>query len=239
MHNDKDLTYSEAIEQVMLNNDFYAPLKLLYEQIWNYKDKSKIVGKTPDMTIQERVQRDQRFTRIGKGVYALTDFLEKVEKEDLGFFTVNEKEEIIFKENPDIKIKVFEQTEKIVQQKVRQGQSYFRDILLKEMKRCPITGIDDKRLLVASHIKPWVHSNNEERVNSKNGILLSPLFDKLFDKGIGLITFTLDKQILISNKLSKENIVRLNILPNQVIQDLDISGREEYLEYHRKHIFQG
>lgn len=239
MHNDKDLTYSEAIEQVMLHNGFYAPLKLLYEQIWNYKDKSKIVGKTPDMTIQERVQRDQRFTRIGKGVYALTDFLEKVEKEDLGFFTINEKEEIIFKENPDTKIKVFEQTEKIVQQKVRQGQSYFRDTLLKEMKRCPITGIDDKRLLVASHIKPWVHSNNEERVNSKNGILLSPLFDKLFDKGIGLITFTLDKKILISNKLSKENIVRLNILPNQIIENLDITGREEYLDYHRKHIFQG
>lgn len=239
MHNDKDLTYSEAIEQVMLNNGFYAPLKLLYKQIWNYKDKSKIVGKTPDMTIQERVQRDQRFTRIGKGVYALTDFLEKVEKEDLGFFTVNEKEEIIFKEKTDIKTKVFEETEKVVQQKVRQGQSYFRNTLLKEMKRCPITGIDDKRLLVASHIKPWVHSNNEERVDSKNGILLSPLFDKLFDKGIGLITFTLDKQILISNKLSKENIVRLKILPNQIIENLDIAGREEYLDYHRKHIFQG
>lgn len=239
MHNDKDITYSEAIEKVMLDNGFYAPLKLLYEQIWNYKDKSKIVGKTPDMTIQERVQRDQRFTRIGKGVYALTDFLEKVEKEDLGFFTVNEKEEIIFQENQEIKTKVFECTEKIVQQKIRQGQSYFRDVLLKEMKRCPITGIDDKRLLVASHIKPWVHSNNKERVSSKNGILLSPLFDKLFDKGIGLITFTLDKKVLISNKLSKENIDRLNILPNQIIENLDIVGREEYLEYHRKYIFQG
>lgn len=239
MHNDKDLTYSEAIEQVMLNNGFYAPLKLLYEQIWNYKDRSRIVGKTPDMTIQERVQRDQRFTRIGKGVYALSDFLEKVEKEDLGFFTVNEKEEIVFKENPEITVKVFETTEKIVEQKVRQGQSYFRNILLKEMKRCPITGIDDKRILVASHIKPWVHSNNEERVNAKNGILLSPLFDKLFDKGIGLITFTLDKKIIISNKLSKENIARLNVLPDQVIENLDITGREEYLEYHRKYIFQG
>ena len=111
MHDDKDLTYSEAIEKVMLNNGFYAPLKLLYEQIWNYKDKSKIVGKTPDMTIQERVQRDPRFTRIGKGVYALTDFLEKVEKEDLGFFTVNENEEIIFKENPEIKIKIIGHTD--------------------------------------------------------------------------------------------------------------------------------
>lgn len=49
-----DLTYSEAIEQVMLHNDYVAPLKLIYKEIWNYKDKSKIKGKTPDMTIQER-----------------------------------------------------------------------------------------------------------------------------------------------------------------------------------------
>lgn len=74
------MTYSEAIEQVMLNNGYFAPLKLIYKEIWNYKDKSEIVGKTPDMTIQERVQRDERFTRIGLGVYALTDFLDKLPK---------------------------------------------------------------------------------------------------------------------------------------------------------------
>lgn len=49
------MTYSEAIEQVMLKNGYFAPLKLIYKEIWNYKDKSEIVGKTPDMTIQERV----------------------------------------------------------------------------------------------------------------------------------------------------------------------------------------
>jgi hypothetical protein len=69
--------------------------------------------------------------------------------------------------------------------------------------------------------------------------LLSPLFDKLFDKGIGLITFTAEKRILISNKISKENIARLNISNNQGIGNLDINGREEFLEYHRKFIFQG
>jgi hypothetical protein len=233
MNNEKDLTYSEAIEQVMLHNGYYAPLKLLYEQIWNYKDKSKIVGLTPDYTIQERVQRDPRFTRIAKGVYALTDFIEKIEEEDLGFFTV-EKDEIVFKE-----IKAFTNTEKLVRQKVRIGQSYFRNNLLSEMKRCPITGIDDKRLLIASHIKPWVHSNNEERVNTNNGLLLSPLFDKLFDKSIGLITFTPEKRILISNRISEENIARLNIVNNQEVENLDITGREEFLEYHRKVIFQG
>ncbi len=239
MNKDGDLTYSEAIEQVMRNNGYFAPLKLLYKEIWNYKDKSKIIGKTPDFTIQEKVQRDPRFTRIAKGVYALTNFLEQVENKDLGFFTV-EKNEVVFKKTKKfVESKKFERTETVVNQKVRIGQSYFRAKLLSEMKSCPITGIDDKRLLIASHIKPWIHSNNEERVNTKNGILLSPLFDKLFDKGIGLITFTIEKRLLISNKLSKENIARLNISNNQEILDLDINGREEFLVYHRKFIFQG
>lgn len=230
---EKDLTYSEAIEQVMRNNRNYAPLKLLYKEIWKYKDKSKIIGLTPDFTIQERVQRDPRFTRIAKGVYALTEFLEQVEAQDLGFFIVKENE-VVFEET-----KKFVKTETVVEQKVRIGQSYFRKKLLSEMKSCPITGIDDKRLLIASHIKPWIHSNNEERVNTKNGILLSPLFDKLFDKGIGLITFTLEKRILISNKLSRENIARLDIYNDQKIENLDLDGREQFLEYHRKFIFQG
>jgi hypothetical protein len=78
MHNDNDATYSEAIEKVMMDNGYFASLKLLYKNIWKYKDKTNIVGKTPDYTIQERVQRDKRFTRIGLGVYALTDYLDKL-----------------------------------------------------------------------------------------------------------------------------------------------------------------
>jgi hypothetical protein len=222
----------------MLNNGYFVPLKLLYEQIWNYKDKSKIIWKTPDMTIQAIVQRDPRFTRIWKWVYALTDFLEKVEREDLWYFTVNEKNEIVFKNTNKVKEKKFDSTEKYSQLKIRKWQSYFRELLLKEMKCCPITWIDDKKILVASHIKPWAHSNNEERLNVKNWILLSPLFDKLFDKWIWLITFTLEKKILISNKLSKDNILRLNVNNKQIIENLNISWREEFLEYHRKYIFQ-
>ena len=101
MNRDGDLTYSEAIEQVMRNNGYFAPLKLLYKEIWNYKDKSKIIGKTPDFTIQERVQRDPRFTRIAKGVYALTEFLEQVEKKDLGFFSI-EKNEVFSKKRKNL-----------------------------------------------------------------------------------------------------------------------------------------
>ena len=88
----EDMTYSDAIEQVMLHNGYSAPLKLLYKDIWNYKDKSKVIGKTPDMTIQERVQRDKRFTRIGLGVYALTDYLDKLPKAEIPKTKEAEKE---------------------------------------------------------------------------------------------------------------------------------------------------
>lgn len=74
------MTYSEAIEQVLLNNGYIAPLKLIYKEIWKYKDTEKVKGKTPNATIQERVQRDKRFTKIGLGVYALTEYLDKLPK---------------------------------------------------------------------------------------------------------------------------------------------------------------
>lgn len=79
--NTTDLTYSEAIEQVMLHNGYYAPLKLIYREVWKYKSKDTIRGKTPDYTIQAIVQREDKFTRIGLGVYALTDFLHELPTE--------------------------------------------------------------------------------------------------------------------------------------------------------------
>jgi hypothetical protein len=75
----KDLTYSEAIEKVILDNGGCAPLKYIYDNIEKYRKKT---GLTPDNSIQERVQRDNRFTRIAKGIYALTDFINKVENSD-------------------------------------------------------------------------------------------------------------------------------------------------------------
>lgn len=71
------LTWSDAIEKVMLDNNGFAPLKLIYQEISKYRPKT---GKTPDNTIQERVQRDKKFIQIEVGVYALTSFLNKLPK---------------------------------------------------------------------------------------------------------------------------------------------------------------
>lgn len=69
------MTYSEAIERVLLSNNYVAPLRKRYKEVEKYRP---LTGQTPFKTIQERVQRDPRFTRIGLGIYALTDYLDKL-----------------------------------------------------------------------------------------------------------------------------------------------------------------
>jgi hypothetical protein len=68
--------------------------------------------------------------------------------------------------------------------------------------KCALTGIDLSELLVASHIIPWA-DNEQERLNPENGICLSSLYDKAFDKG--LISFTNEKHVIFSIRL-KENV---------------------------------
>ena len=50
-----DLTYDEAIEQIMLKNGGFASLKQLYNNIWLFKDK--ISRKSTNNKIQELVQK--------------------------------------------------------------------------------------------------------------------------------------------------------------------------------------
>lgn len=68
-------TFSDAIEKVMYNNGYYASLQLIYKEFEKYR---QFTGLTPLKTIQKRIQRDKRFTRIGLGVYALTEYLDKL-----------------------------------------------------------------------------------------------------------------------------------------------------------------
>lgn len=126
-------------------------------------------------------------------------------------------------------------TEKEMIIKSRVGQGIFRERLIKKYEKCIITGITDKRLLMASHIKPWRSSNNIERLSPENGLLLSPLYDKLFD--IGLISFDKNMKIIISNDLSKDDISKLYI-DNTVSYIHAPSIELQYnMEYHREMIF--
>lgn len=124
---------------------------------------------------------------------------------------------------------------KIQTVKARVGQGKYRQDLLKQCPFCPVTLVSDDRLLIASHIKPWAVSEASEKIDPKNGFMLTPNVDHLFDSGF--ITFENSRKMIISPWLSKPTVQRLNLKSGQLIEHLPILGREKYLDYHRKHIF--
>lgn len=120
--------------------------------------------------------------------------------------------------------------------KARVGQGEYRNKLLEECSYCPFTLINDERLLIASHIKPWSKSDNNEKVDCKNGFIFTPTYDKLFDRGF--ITFSDEKKLMVSPWISPMNQKRLSIYDGMNINKLPIDDkRKVYLQYHREHIF--
>jgi len=122
------------------------------------------------------------------------------------------------------------ETERSYLRSSRVGQGQFRkDLVSKYGGKCPITGIEQDQLLVASHIKPWKVCTNAERLDSNNGILLSALVDQLFDKG--LVSFSEDGEVIVSPRLSTTDSAKCGIEQWQRLQ-LTVQSRI-YMEYHR------
>uniref|UniRef100_UPI00404AFA8A HNH endonuclease n=3 Tax=Bacteroidota TaxID=976 RepID=UPI00404AFA8A len=125
--------------------------------------------------------------------------------------------------------------------KVRVNQSVFRQIVLANYSsKCAISGIDVPELLVASHIIPW-SKNEKERLNPENGICLSSMYDKAFDKG--LIGLKLDHSIVISEKLRSNRIKPYYKQFFAPLEKLKIASpqkylpKPEFLEYHLDVVF--
>ncbi|WP_367888454.1 HNH endonuclease [Bacillus wiedmannii] len=92
--------------------------------------------------------------------------------------------------------------------KSRIGQSSFKKALLAVEKKCRLCGVTDEHFLVASHIKLWSQSNNQERLDVNNGVLMCLNHDALFDKGY--ISFDKEGTIMISANLDEGTRVFLN-----------------------------
>lgn len=130
---------------------------------------------------------------------------------------------------------------KIREVKTRVNQNVFRQMILSSYNNsCIISGIDLPELLVASHIIPW-SQNEKERLNPENGLCLSSLYDRAFDRG--LIGITIEHKVILSPKL-KDNIEKPYFTqffqPLQQLQ-LTFNGRykpkKEFLEYHLDEVF--
>lgn len=120
----------------------------------------------------------------------------------------------------------------------RVGQGEFRAQLVSYWNGCAVTGADCISLLKASHIKPWRKSNNKERLDVFNGLLLSPNIDAAFDTGY--ITFDSQGKILLSKAITGAPAFQLHINAKlRINQKLLRPEHEVYLEYHRREVFRG
>lgn len=134
----------------------------------------------------------------------------------------------------------------VSEQKRRKGQDYFRRMILVNYGyQCAITGIDIPQLLLASHIIPWSDkSHQKDRLNPCNGICLSALYDRAFDKG--LITVSPDDfKVSLSSALREYESEeyydkhfgciegRKLTLPSNYQPD------RNFLAYHREKVFMG
>lgn len=122
----------------------------------------------------------------------------------------------------------------IIQSRV--GQGLFRNKLIEYWQGCSISGCSLLPVLVASHIKPWAASNDIQRLDPYNGLLLQPNIDKLFDKGY--ITFDVQGNILCSSFLDKNDRNILGINGNMHLRKID-DMHKQYLVYHQNNCFIG
>jgi hypothetical protein len=125
-------------------------------------------------------------------------------------------------------------TEKQQLIQARRGQGVFRASVSHYETACRVTGISIPEHLIASHIKPWGESTDEERISGHNGLLLSPHIDHLFDDE--WISFDDDGSLLISQSLN-QNILTAWGIPNKIIRRVFKPEQSEFLKYHRKHVF--
>lgn len=167
----------------------------------------------------------QQRNSIGKGMYsaALNKFAEYL-KANFEKDVEDDLSEILSEDKVP-------ETDKISAVKTRLGQGTFRQQLIGYWNGCAVTRYPDTALLVASHIKPWRNSSDEERLNLYNGLLLLPSLDTVFDKGF--ITFEESGKIKVSEQLEMPDLFGIS---EGMKVALD-KQHQDYLAFHREQVF--
>ena len=116
----------------------------------------------------------------------------------------------------------------------RVGQGHFRKQVIRNWGTCAVTGTGNTAMLTASHIKPWKWSNNFQRLDPNNGLLLTPAYDRAFDKG--LITFDETGSLIPSSSIDSADLLRSGIQPLARLRSYNESI-EGYMDFHRQRVF--
>ena len=119
-------------------------------------------------------------------------------------------------------------------QKSRRGQGVFKQNVRSIERGCRVTGVRQIRHLRASHIKPWRVSDDFEKLDGNNGLLLAPHIDHLFDGG--WISFADSGDLLVSSRLALELLGSWQI---PAVANVGAFSEEQcrYLSFHRDHVF--
>lgn len=97
------------------------------------------------------------------------------------------------------------------------AQEIFRNSLLDAYKSCcAFSGISFPFTLDAAHIIPWSESDETQKINPRNGILLSSIHHRLFDQGY----MTIDEEYTIICKKTLLKGKALGMLDNALTVEL-------------------
>jgi hypothetical protein len=118
----------------------------------------------------------------------------------------------------------------------RRGQGMFRTQVLQRWgNACAVTGATTVDAIRASHIRPWRHSSDSERLDPSNGLPLVASLDALFDGG--LISFDGSGKLIASDCLS-DSERRIFGINGRALLRKPTARTAKYLEYHRHNRFQ-
>jgi hypothetical protein len=150
--------------------------------------------------------------------------------------SANSLDDLAFDETEQLIIQdaMLEETMKASLVLARRGQGKFRERVEFFEGSCRVTGVTSSKLLIASHIKPWATSTNEERLNGHNGLFLSPHVDKLFDSG--LMSFENSGEMLFSDALDRDVLERWSIDATKRVKKFG-QDQSYFLENHRETVF--
>lgn len=118
----------------------------------------------------------------------------------------------------------------LVTSRVGQG-AYRKRIIHRWEYKCAVTGFNRLDVLIASHIVPWSESNDNERLDVSNGLLLSPTYDALFDRHF--VSFENNGKIILSDAIELSAYTRIGVSGQERIRDF-CAENYPYLERHRK-----
>jgi hypothetical protein len=222
-----------AIERIVNRHHsiIVTRVQLIEEELQQIERDTATLGQTPQQTLSRVLQdlRDEGYLEfLSKGRYKVCPPFIDIEKGDLADSQID-------KAIHSGRLRIgFVDTESVeAQARIRRGQSRLRELTLENYSaQCALCDVQDRNLLVTSHIAGWAEVP-EARGLLCNAICLCRFHDALFETGYWSLSDSLkvvikfrSKSQMITNLLSPSVQFRIPITESPSVY---------YLAYHRAH----